>query len=180
MRQLAGELGCSPMTPYRYFRDKDAILAAVRADGFNRLSEALEVVARAPGDARQRAAASGEVYIAFAFGNPEFYRLMFDRSEPDEDGDPELAAASLRARRAMTAYVEDLVTEGVFEGDATLIGHMFWAAIHGIVMLQLAGRLSRPPDAEAIRRAMFRAMAAGLQVLGKRLETPGAKGPLET
>ena len=30
MRQLAAELGVSPMTPYRYFADKDDILAAVR------------------------------------------------------------------------------------------------------------------------------------------------------
>ena len=29
MRQLASELGVSPMTPYRYFQDKDDILAAV-------------------------------------------------------------------------------------------------------------------------------------------------------
>jgi len=42
MRQLAAELGCSPMTPYRYFRDKDEILAAVRASAFDRFSDALE------------------------------------------------------------------------------------------------------------------------------------------
>ena len=42
MRQLAAELGVSPMTPYRYFEDKDDILAAVRANGFNRFAEALE------------------------------------------------------------------------------------------------------------------------------------------
>src|ERR1700676_813715 len=42
IRQLAGELGVSPMTPYRYFKDKDAILAAVRARGFDRHADALE------------------------------------------------------------------------------------------------------------------------------------------
>src|ERR1700744_2830749 len=43
MRQLAAELGVSPMTPYRYFEDKDDILAAVRTNGFNRFAEALEL-----------------------------------------------------------------------------------------------------------------------------------------
>ena len=38
MRQLASELGVSPMTPYRYFQDKDDILAAVRTNGFNQLT----------------------------------------------------------------------------------------------------------------------------------------------
>ena len=30
IRQLADAVGVSPMTPYRYFKDRDAILAAVR------------------------------------------------------------------------------------------------------------------------------------------------------
>ncbi|HXQ45281.1 MAG TPA: helix-turn-helix domain-containing protein, partial [Caulobacteraceae bacterium] len=34
MRQLAEALHVSVMTPYRYFKDKDDILAAVRANGF--------------------------------------------------------------------------------------------------------------------------------------------------
>ena len=42
MRQLAEELGVSPMTPYRYFRDKDDILAAVRTKGFNQFAQVLE------------------------------------------------------------------------------------------------------------------------------------------
>ena len=40
MRELASALGVSPMTPYRYFKDKDAILAAVRTRAFNRHAEA--------------------------------------------------------------------------------------------------------------------------------------------
>ncbi len=42
IRQLASVLGVSPMTPYRYFADKDAILAAVRARAFDRHAAALE------------------------------------------------------------------------------------------------------------------------------------------
>ena len=32
LRKLAKEVGCSPMTPYRYFSSKDEILAAARTD----------------------------------------------------------------------------------------------------------------------------------------------------
>ena len=42
IRQLAAAVGVSSMTPYRYFKDKDAILAAVRARAFDRHAEALE------------------------------------------------------------------------------------------------------------------------------------------
>src|ERR1044071_9304655 len=47
IRELADAMGVSPMTPYRYFKDKDAILAAVRARAFNRFAEAMEKAAEA-------------------------------------------------------------------------------------------------------------------------------------
>ena len=60
MRQLADAIGVSPMTPYRYFKDKDAILAAARARAFDRHADALEQAYEAsrdrddPVSARQR------------------------------------------------------------------------------------------------------------------------------
>src|SRR6516162_5823374 len=78
MRELANELGVSAMTPYRYFRDKDEILAAVRARAFTRFAEALELAITTPGDAQAKAGAVYEAYVAFAFGEPASYRLMFD------------------------------------------------------------------------------------------------------
>ena len=68
MRRLAQALGPSAMTPYRYFRNKDEILAAVRAAAFDRFAAALEEAAgRARGHLRAAGAATGEAYIRFAF-----------------------------------------------------------------------------------------------------------------
>ena len=39
IRDIAKKLGCSPMGLYRYFADRDEILAFVRADAFNRFAE---------------------------------------------------------------------------------------------------------------------------------------------
>src|SRR5882724_12409180 len=79
MRQLADALGCSPMTPYRYFRNKDEILAAVRAAAFDRFATALEDATRTMGDdLRGGGAAMSEAYIRFALSDPDAYRLMFD------------------------------------------------------------------------------------------------------
>ncbi len=38
LRALAAELGCSPMTPYRYFENKAELFAVVRADAFRRFA----------------------------------------------------------------------------------------------------------------------------------------------
>ena len=76
MRQLASALGVSPMTPYRYFKDKDAILAAVRASGFARFASAMEGATAASADGLDRSQTTGRAYVRFALENQDAYRLM--------------------------------------------------------------------------------------------------------
>jgi len=162
MRGLADELGCSPMTPYRYFRDKDEILAAVRAAAFDRFADALETAARESGDdLRAAGQATGLAYIRFALGDPEAYRLMFDLSQPHPERYPELVRASDRARRMMSAALEALVKAGIFAGDPQLLGCVFWATMHGLVVLRLAGKLPEQPDFETIQREAMRLLVIG-------------------
>ena len=162
MRQLADALGCSPMTPYRYFHNKDEILAAVRTAAFDRFAEALEqAAAQAGGDLRAAGQAVGEAYVRFALGDPDGYRLMFDLTQPHPDRYPELVRASTRARRTMSAALERLVRAGVFHGDPELLGFAFWAGMHGLVMLHLAGKLPAERDFETIRRELMRLLVTG-------------------
>jgi AcrR family transcriptional regulator len=160
LRELAGELGVSPMTPYRYFKDKDDILAAVRARAFERFGEALENAFASPGDARARARAVRDAYIRFALDNPAAYKLMFDLSQKDEDY-PQLKAAGQRARLALTRHIHPLVAAGLVDGDPDLIGHIFWVMLHGAVMLWLAGKLDC--DLPTLVGEAFRALAAGFR-----------------
>jgi len=162
MRQLASELGVSPMTPYRYFQDKDDILAAVRTNGFNRFADALEA-ARAKGEsARAKGAAVGEAYVNFAFAHPHTYKLMFDLNKPHEGDYPELVEAGRRARATMTGYVKDQSAEGLIHGEPEKIGLMFWAATHGAVVLELAGKLP-PGAARQLHHDLSATLAKGLR-----------------
>jgi AcrR family transcriptional regulator len=162
MRQLAAELGVSPMTPYRYFKDKDDILAAVRASGFDRFAKALEAGFHAETDPVARSEAVGRAYTRFALENPDAYRLMFDLSQPNEADYPDLVAASRRARDMMVGQAAGLMQGGLVEGDPELVAHMLWAALHGGLVLQLAGKLSPSVDPSALRRATFQAILKGL------------------
>lgn len=144
MRQLAAELGVSPMTPYRYFKDKDDILAAARASGFDRFADALESAFDAAEDPIHRASNVSKAYVKFAFEHPAAYRLMFDLAQPTEADYPELVRAATRARATMSHYAQGLLDIGVLKGDRETIAYVFWAAIHGLVVLKLADKL--PPD----------------------------------
>jgi len=164
IRQLAAAIGVSPMTPYRYFKDKDAILAAVRARGFDRHAEALE---RAYRETRPegRPAAIMAAYVRFALDNPEAYKLMFDIRQANEGAYPDLARAGERSRRTMTLHLRDLIAAGRLAGDPDLIGHVFWAALHGPLMLQFSGHVR---SAEADRRPDRRGGPGGFSGRGGR------------
>src|SRR4051812_37443382 len=75
MRTLASRLGVSAMTPYRYFKDKDEILAAIRARAFSRFADQLESAVAHPGSAAQKSAAVSRAYMAFARQEQPHYRL---------------------------------------------------------------------------------------------------------
>lgn len=141
MRELARELGCSAMTPYRYFRDKDEILAMVRAAAFNRFAARLEAAAKTAPETDHSVVS--EAYVAFALDEPHAYRLMFDLAQ-QASVYPELAAASQRAWRMLGEHFERLVAAGILEGDPQLIGYAYWASLHGFTMLALANQLPLP------------------------------------
>jgi AcrR family transcriptional regulator len=173
MRQLAEAMGVSQMTPYRYFNDKDAILAAVRTRAFNRFAAAMENAGRTAekprrGPARKsaigRSEAPGNAYLDFALANPAAYRLMFDVSQPTFGEYPDLLAAMERARLTMGDDLRRLAAEGLFSGDVELTAHVFWSALHGAVMLELAGLLNRE-DLNARRIAN-----AAIEALGRQFD----------
>jgi AcrR family transcriptional regulator len=161
IRELARALGVSTMTPYRYFQDKEDILAAVRAAAFERFAEALESAASAKGNARARAGAVGHAYLEFAFNEPNAYKLMFDVRYTDDGRFPDLVSAGRRARRTMTAYMKDLVAEGYLAGNPEILGRIFWAMVHGLVMLHLTGRLDPKPDFATLHQTAMRFLARG-------------------
>ena len=174
MRQLAAELGVSPMTPYRYFKDKDDILAAVRASGFDRFAEALETAHASTTDPNARGAAVGDAYVRFALENPAAYRLMFDLEQPTEADHPDLVRATMRARATLTDFVWTLVKDGLIEGEPGEVALVFWAAIHGLIVLRLAGKLPPEISFDHLRATLNNALVWGLAAPSRPRPPPGS------
>ena len=142
MRELAARLGVSAMTPYRYFKDKDEILSAIRTRAFDNFADSLEQAMAAPGKPAQRSEAVAKAYVSFALKHSCRYRLMFDLSHSSIKPSSELLAAEKRARDALTGHVRRMEREGLFHGDPELIGPVLWSGLHGVVTLYLCGALA--------------------------------------
>jgi AcrR family transcriptional regulator len=170
MRQLAEALGCSPKTPYRYFKDKADILATVRAEAFGKFADALEKAAAGVVDAADRARRVGEAYLEFALKNPHAYRIMFDIDVPIDESHPELEAQASRAARYITQQAEQLAAAGVISVDPTLFGWSMWAAMHGLVMLHQSGMLTHGPDYRQLNNFHGALMVMGAAAAKKKTE----------
>jgi AcrR family transcriptional regulator len=157
MRRLAKELGCGTMTLYRYFDNKEDIITAVRTHGMHALSEALEKALDTQGDGRVRSRNVRDAYIDFARNNIATYRLMFEYPETDRS-DPAYREAHARMWRRIAADMQVMIDEGLIDADPAILGHQVWAALHGAVMLEIAGLLPDGFDAASLHARTFVAL----------------------
>ena len=168
MRQLAEALGCSPKTPYRYFKDKADILATVRAEAFARFADTLEAAAEEGEGPLDKARRVGDAYLRFADEHPHAYRIMFEIDQPIGDEHPDLLRESRRARSFVTQQAEDMVKAGLIDADPLLFGWSMWAATHGLVMLKQAGMLDHAPDIRTLAGYHGALMFKGALALPKK------------
>ena len=173
MHSIAQELGWTAAALYRYYANKEAILAATRTAALDQLSDRLEAAPADCSDVWERSRRVGAAYVDFALEKPDSYRLIFALSQPDIRRYPELAAASARARRNLTAYAADLVALGGLDIEPELLAHVFWAQMHGLISLRMAGQLGDDqPSFEAIRREMTRRIVRSAQSGKADAESP--------
>lgn len=154
MRALATDLGCSPMTPYRYFENKAEIFEAVQTAAFRRFAVALEAGHRDQIDHTARLRALCWSYVRFALEEPHAYRIMF---ELDQAKRPNWTrrVEDLRSWRFMHAAVEEAVTAGALTGDPEILAHLLWSGIHGLVALHLSGMLAMGHELEELVEAFI-------------------------
>ncbi|MGW4023482.1 TetR/AcrR family transcriptional regulator [Streptomyces sp. NPDC005009] len=144
-RRLAERIEYSQPVLYSHFRGKREIIGAVALEGAAEMAAALRAATSAAGGGpRARVTALARAYLDFAERNPAVYDAMFrldgglafareDTPEPLKDG-----------FAALLESLAEVAGDGV---HPALFTEVFWAALHGLATLTLAGRLP-PGDAE--------------------------------
>ena len=84
LREAARRAGVSTAAPYRHFKDKTSLLAALAHAAFVRLDAELTAVAERFADAPplERVQQLGVAYVGFAARHPAEFRLMFGELAP--------------------------------------------------------------------------------------------------
>ncbi|MEN9684166.1 MAG: hypothetical protein RLZZ427_1917 [Pseudomonadota bacterium] len=161
LRSIAAELGWTAASLYRYYASKAQLIEAVRIAAHDRFSDRIEAAHASTSDLWDRSRAIGDAYVDFAVQEPAAYQLMFAYGQGDGEKSPALVAAEQRANRTHTTYVREMVDAGLLSGDPELIAHAYWAALHGLIVLRMAGRLGSEPGFDALRHAAVRLITRG-------------------
>ena len=136
LREVARRAGVSHTAPYRHFRDKDDLLAAVAEDGFKRLRAAMEKGVVGIEDPLERLERSGVAYVEFAVRHPEHFQVMFSRAW-QADAHPKAHAAAEDAFR----FLLERVRAADPAADALLYARMAWSLVHGVATLGINRQL---------------------------------------
>ncbi len=157
LRAVAQVVGVSRQAPYHHFADKSALLAAVAADGFAALTQAMKVRMDAENVANMRLMASGLAYVAFAVRNPAWFRLMFGGSGQSFSTDEDLQRHRDECHAVMTQALDELGSLRPEELPAASLSA--WSTVHGLAELINKGAVEAPsmddPAAEPFVREVL-------------------------
>src|SRR3954463_9841898 len=124
------------MAVYTHFGSKQALLEQLYLYGFSRLEEQLKAVPSAA-SRQQELVAFALASREFAVDNEALYGLMFERGTPDFIPSDDSRMAGLETFemlvRRLAEWQPDLA-------DPAPSAHLVWAAMHGLVSIELMHR----------------------------------------
>ena len=169
LREVARRVGVSHAAPYRHFRDREALVAAVAEEGFRGMLAALQAaLAKASRSRADPLGALGVAYVEYALAHPAELRVMFAVELADRTRHPSLAAISSVMHGVLVQRIVEAQAEGkVVPGDARKLAFAAWSMVHGCAMLLLDGQM---PDADPreLARAVTHYLEQGFAVLKGR------------
>lgn len=143
LREVAKRAEVSPAAPYRHFKSREALLAALAEEGFAGLEKGMKVAARKhQGDTTAQLHGLGRAYLQLALGQPHFFRMMFSV----DLGPSRAAEGIMRACDRVYLSLVEIFTTGqahgqIKVGDAERQALLLWSTLHGYSMLLIDRKL---------------------------------------
>lgn len=164
MRSLAEAVDYSPSALYNYFDGKEAIIEAIRQEGWT-LSAAMSADLPQDMPLDEMLVQQGMAYLRFAETYPEHYRLMMSPSENVPDSLEEFAADPKFV--GLITFADQLSATGVLslpEGfDAKHMAFLMWFVVHGASMLKLTTMQKCQRDFDALVEEVLRGLLKALR-----------------
>lgn len=138
LRAVARAAGVSQTAPYRHFRDRRSLVAAVAQESFARLGAAIGRAVQTGKPGCSAVERGMTAYVRFALEHPAEYRVMFGPELAQRDDQPQLSTTALGVFGLLREGIARQQKAGALgNGDAGLMAITAWATLHGLAMLAL-------------------------------------------
>jgi AcrR family transcriptional regulator len=155
LREVARRAGVSHNAPYRHFPDREDLLAAVAAQGFRELNEAMLEAVTHHRSSVARLKAAGLAYVEFALRRPEHFTVMFDAAV-SKHRTPDSTEAAEQAFGTLLTLVKSCQDENRLPSvDVRQLALLAWSMVHGIAKLATAKRLPYESTGDVLKFAEF-------------------------
>jgi AcrR family transcriptional regulator len=168
MRRIAEQSGLSPMSLYRHFADKDALLNALMADGLIAWEERVRAIrAKAPLQWLERLT---DEFLAFALEEPHRFDAAFFLPAPKARQYPDDFAAGRSPVIAMAVVkIAEARAEGLLGDTPALdVALTLSALAQGLISMHRARRFSSDAEFSAQYRSVMRQTLKPLLLEPKR------------
>ncbi len=160
VRNLAKAVGASTKVIYSHFGGMQGVVSAVYADGFRRLTNALEAADDMNRRPQDRLMAVARAYRQFALSSPDLFDLMYGPNAKwlapsTEDRLPATPSLDVVTKIILSGQV----THHFRPGDPLPLAYQFWATMHGPVALESTKWLDQSPE-HTFERVVDAAIAA--------------------
>ncbi len=139
LRALARTIGVSQTAPYRHFKDKNELLAALATRGYRVLLERLQAAGLEAGDDPDgEMQAFAHAYVGYAMEHPDLFKLMFGPTLQPQASYPELLQASRDTYELVRSIIRSGIEKGIFrDEDDHYLANAGWSGIHGLATLKV-------------------------------------------
>ena len=171
LAEACRQAGVSTAAPYRHFADRQALVEAVAARGFDSLSVRTREARDAhPDGSVASIVAMGQAYVAFVTRDPALFQLMWGAGAPERQESP-MATSGHQCFGVLLQAVDAFRREQGLEATDTLaIAVPLWTIVHGTASLVLGERFEKVApgtDVDRLVEHTTRAYLTGL-VRGNR------------
>jgi AcrR family transcriptional regulator len=132
--------GVSVAAPYRHFKDKEALLAEIAAEGFALFRDALALASKkSQGDKVKALEEMGVAYVAFAMQHKSHFKVMWEGGISKAEY-PVVREPAQRAFLLLQQAAIDLLPKAKLDRQQALVGAA-WSMVHGYATLMLEHEL---------------------------------------
>ncbi len=157
LRELTRRVGVSVNAAYRHFASKEALLAAMAAEGFHRLVVAQAQAIMGNPDKRMGFVEAGRAYVNFARRHPALFRLMYSRFAATNQDQAMHASAQL-AYSGMLYALASVLGKPADDPEVKVGAIQAWSLVHGLSLLIIDGQVDGHTDnVDALLDAVFKA-----------------------